>query len=100
MRYALTIVLAAASVATTALATESVKSCAYQAKADYNKAYYSLLQRGPMTSLPDIIAQRRFFCLRFVRCSVDDVDSLEFRGAFNRCLQDEPPEKYDAEQHD
>ena len=78
----------------------SVKSCAYQAKADYNKAYYSLLQRGPMTSLPDIIAQRRFFCLRFVRCSVDDVDSLEFRGAFNRCLQDEPPEKYDAEQHD
>jgi hypothetical protein len=96
MCLALAVVLTAAGGAATALAAESVKSCIYQAKVDYNRAYLSLLQRGPKTSLQDLIAQRRVFCFRFAQCSLNDVNSSRFRGAFDRCLKAEPPEKYNA----
>ena len=36
------------------------------------------------------------FCLRFVRCVLDDENSLRFTSPFDTCLRDEALEKYDA----
>ena len=50
-------------------------------------------------SLDATIAQRRLqeeYCLRFVRCSLDDPNSAIFRVQFDSCLKYEALEKYEA----
>ena len=63
------------------------------ATTDYTKANLALMQQSsPALSVEATIAQRRLeekFCLRFVRCVLDDGNSLRFRSAFDTCLRDE-----------
>jgi hypothetical protein len=71
------------------------------AMTDYTKANLALMQQGSpaMSVEATTIAQRRLeeeFCLRFVRCVLDDENSLRFTSAFDTCLRDEALEKYDA----
>jgi hypothetical protein len=77
-------------------------ACGVAAMTDYTKANLALLQQGtPLMSVEATIAQRRLeelYCLRSVRCILDDVSSLQFMAAFDSCLQDEALEKYNAHQ--
>jgi hypothetical protein len=64
---------------------------------DYGKANDALVQQtATVMSVEATIAQRRFqeeYCLRFVRCSLDDQNSAIFRVQFDSCLKDEALEK-------
>jgi hypothetical protein len=75
-------------------------ACGIAAMTDYNRAKLALLQKGsPLMSVDGAIAERRLeeeFCLRFVRCILDDSNSLQFKSGFLTCLRDEALEKYDA----
>ena len=56
-------------------------------------------QDSPAMSVEATIAHRRLeeeFSLRFVRCVLDDENSLRFTSAFDTCLRDEALEKYNA----
>jgi hypothetical protein len=79
---------------------EAKTACGVAAATDYNKENLALLQQGtPLMSVEALITQRRLqekFCLRFVRCIIDDPNSLHFKTAFDSCLRDEALEKYDA----
>src|SRR6516165_8759139 len=77
---------------------ERTEDCATAVMTDYAKANDAL---GPATvmSVEAAIAQRRLqeeYCLRFVRCSLDDQNSAIFRVQFDSCLKDEALEKYGA----
>jgi len=77
---------------------ERTEDCATAVMTDYAKANDAL---GPATvmSVEATIAQRRLqeeYCLRFVRCSLDDQNSAIFRVQFDSCLKDEALEKYGA----
>ena len=75
-------------------------ACATAAMTDYVKANDALLQEtATVMSVEATIAQRRLqeeYCLRFVRCSLDDHNSAIFRVQFDSCLKDEALEKYGA----
>jgi hypothetical protein len=79
---------------------EPQNACGVAAMTDYTKANLALMQQSsPALSVEATIAQRRLeeeFCLRFVRCVLDDENSLRFTSAFDTCLRDEALEKYDA----
>ena len=67
---------------------------------DYVKANDALAQQtATVMSVETTIAQRRLqeeYCLRFVRCSLDDQNSAKFQVQFDSCLKDEALEKYGA----
>jgi hypothetical protein len=67
---------------------------------EYVKANDALVQQtATVMSVEATIAQRRLqeeYCLRFVRCSLDDQNSAIFGVQFDSCLKDEALEKYDA----
>ena len=75
-------------------------ACAAAAMTDYVKANDALVQQtATVMSVEATIAQRRLqeeYCLRFVRCSLDDQNSAIFGVQFDSCLKDEALEKYDA----
>ena len=75
-------------------------ACATAAMTDYVKANDALMQQtATVMSVEATIAQRRLqeeYCLRFVRCSLDDQNSAIFGVQFDSCLKDEALEKYDA----
>jgi hypothetical protein len=106
MRYAITIVTMVLAVSAHAQGAQQPRTkdaqtaCGVAAMTDYTKANLSLMQKSStLMAVEDMIAQRRLeeeFCLRFVRCVLDDSNSLQFRSAFNTCLSDESLEKYDA----
>jgi hypothetical protein len=79
---------------------ERTEDCATAAMTDYVKANDALVQQtAPVMSVEATIAQRRLqeeYCLRFVRCSLDDQNSAIFRVQFDSCLKDEALEKYGA----
>ena len=75
-------------------------ACATAAMSDYLKANNALVQQtATVMSVETTIAQRRLqeeYCLRFVRCSLDDPNSAIFRVQFDSCLKDEALDKYEA----
>jgi hypothetical protein len=75
-------------------------ACVTAAMSDYLKANNALVQQtATVMSVETTIAQRRLqeeYCLRFVRCSLDDPNSAIFRVQFDSCLKDEALEKYEA----
>jgi hypothetical protein len=75
-------------------------ACAAAAMTDYVKANDALVQQTATVMFVEAtIAQRRLqeeYCLRFVRCSLDDQNSAIFGVQFDSCLKDEALEKYDA----
>jgi hypothetical protein len=79
---------------------EQTEDCATAAMTDYVKANDALVQQtATVMSVEATIAQRRLqeeYCLRFVRCSLDDQNSAIFRVQFDSCLKDEALEKYGA----
>jgi len=79
---------------------EQTEDCATAAMTDYVKANDALVQQtATVMSVEATIAQRRLqeeYCLRFVRCSLDDQNSAIFGVQFDSCLKDEALEKYDA----
>jgi hypothetical protein len=79
---------------------ESQNACGVAAMTDYNRAKLALLQKDrPLMSAETAIAERRLeedFCLRLVRCVLNDPNSLQFKSGFLTCLRDEALEKYDA----
>jgi hypothetical protein len=100
-----TVALALATAQAQNLPTDTQRACGVAAATDYNKANLAMMQEGlqrgePLMSVETTIAQRRLqeqYCLRFVRCVLgDDQTSLRFRAAFDRCLEDEALEKYEA----
>ena len=81
--------------------TKEQNECTLTAAVDYNKRSLALMQedKGSPPSVDASIAIRRLeeeFCRKFIRCVVDDENSLRFRTAFYSCLKDEALEKYDA----
>ena len=81
--------------------TSEQKACTSAATADYNKRELALHQqdKGPLPSVDTNIAMRRLeedFCLRLIRCVLDDQDTLKFNSAFDACLKYEALDKYDA----
>lgn len=79
---------------------ERTEDCATAVMTEYVKANDALLQEtATVMSVEATIAQRRLqeeYCLRFVRCSLDDQNSAIFRVQFDSCLKDEALEKYGA----
>src|SRR4029077_18594647 len=79
---------------------EQTEACSTAAMTDYGKANDALAQQtATVMSVEATIAQRRLqeeYCLRFVRCSLDDQNSAIFRVQFDSCLKDEALEKYRA----
>jgi hypothetical protein len=79
---------------------EQTEDCAIAAMTDYVKANDAVVQQtATVMSVEATIAQRRLqedYCLRFVRCSLDDQNSTIFRVQFDRCLKDEALGKYGA----
>jgi hypothetical protein len=75
-------------------------ACVTAAMTDYVKTNDALVQQtATVMSVEATIAQRRLqeeYCLRFVRCSLDDQNSAIFGVQFDSCLKDEALEKYDA----
>ena len=75
-------------------------ACTAAAMSDYVKANNALVQQtATVMSVETTIAQRRLqeeYCLRFVRCSLDDPHSATFRVQFDSCLKDEALDKYEA----
>ena len=75
-------------------------ACVTAAMSDYLKANKALVQQtATVMSVETTISQRRLqeeYCLRFVRCSLDDPNSAIFRVQFDSCLKDEALEKYEA----
>jgi hypothetical protein len=75
-------------------------ACAAAALTEYVKANDALVQQtATVMSVEATIAQRRLqeeYCLRFVRCSLDDQNSAIFGVQFDSCLKDKALEKYDA----
>jgi hypothetical protein len=71
---------------------EAQTACGVAAATDYNKANLTLMQQGtPLMSVEAMIAQRRLeeqYCLRLVRCTLDNPNSLLFEAAFDACLSD------------
>jgi hypothetical protein len=79
---------------------EQTEECSAAAMTDYVKANDALVQQtATVMSVEATIAQRRLqeeYCLRFVRCSLDDQNSAIFQVQFDSCLKDEALEKYGA----
>ena len=75
-------------------------ACVTAAMTDYVKANDALVQQtATVMSVDATIAQRRLqeeYCLRFVRCSLDNPNSAIFRVQFDSCPKDEALEKYEA----
>ena len=72
---------------------EPQNACGVAAMTDYTKANLALMQQdSPAMSVEATIAHRRLeeeFSLRFVRCVLDDENSMRFTSAFDTCLRDE-----------
>jgi hypothetical protein len=79
---------------------EQTEECSTAAMTDYVKVNDALVQQtATVMSVEATIAQRRLqeeYCLRFVRCSLDDQNSAMFQVQFDSCLKDEALEKYGA----
>ena len=99
MAIALSILAAPAMAQSDSKKERAEDACVTATMSDYRKANNALVQTGTVMSVETTIAQRRLqeeYCLRFVRCSLDDPNSVIFRVQFNSCLKDEALEKYDA----
>jgi hypothetical protein len=79
---------------------EAQKTCGVAAMADYARENLALMhQETLLMPVEATIAQRRLeeqYCLRFVRCVLNDESTPQFAAAFDSCLSDEALEKYDA----
>jgi hypothetical protein len=57
----------------------------------------SVARLRSMTVTPHVAQKfQEEYCLRFVRCSLDDSNSAIFRVQFDSCLKDEALDKYEA----
>ena len=100
MAIALSILAAPAMTESNSKNERAEDACVTATMSDYRKANNALVQQtGTVMSVETTIAQRRLqeeYCLRFVRCSLDDPNSAIFRVQFDSCLKDEALEKYEA----
>ncbi len=100
MAIALSILAAPAMAESDSKNERAEDACVTATMSDYRKANNALVQQtGTVMSVETTIAQRRLqeeYCLRFVRCGLDDPNSAIFRVQFDSCLKDEALEKYEA----
>jgi hypothetical protein len=84
-----------------ARADEPKNACHEGAIADFKRRLDLIQQQSPVLSVDATIAVRRLeeeFCVRFVRCTFNDRESVRFRANFESCLHDEAMEKFETDE--
>lgn len=84
-----------------AYSSEAKDACIEAAITDFKARLTLMQQESPVLPVESTIAVRRLeedFCLRFVRCTHADRNSVPFRASFESCLHDEAMEKYETEE--
>jgi hypothetical protein len=97
LRLALVIVLVSKVVA---FGADAKSACGDAAISDFRTRLAAMQEESPVLPVESMIAVRRLeeqFCLRFVRCTHSDPNTIQFRASFESCLHDEAMEKFEGE---
>jgi hypothetical protein len=84
-----------------ACADELQNACREGAIANFKSRLDRIQQQSPVLSVDATIALRRLeeeFCVRFVRCTFNDPESIRFRANFESCLHDEAMERFETDE--